>query len=907
MALETFCANLACRRRLLFPDSTAGQTVRCATCKHTFIAGASTTTGTAGSLTSTSQPTVADSIGATFGRFIVRAKLGAGAFGTVYRAFDPILDRDVALKVLNPGMMSDGKRVERFLREAKAAAQLRHPHIVAVFDAGTDGDRYYIASAFIEGQPLAETIPEAGSDFARAARIVRELVEALAYAHKQGIVHRDVKPQNIMVDAQDRAHLMDFGLAARQDEETRITHDGAVMGTPSYMAPEQAGGVRGDAKPAIDQYAAGVVLYELLTGRTPFSGPLAVVLHNVIHTAPDSPRKFRPDLPKDLETICLKAMSKRPEDRYADCQAFADDLRRWMEGEPILARRLAPSERFTRWVNKEPKLAIAATAIAVLLMLALGLMYGSGERARENARTQEALRKEADAATAQAEKEAADARAAEKRAEDEAARALTAQANEERENERAKAALAKAESEQQKAQMAATEAESRRKEAEEERKKAAEALARLVEEERQRLAADEKVRQAAADLEAARNRADAYALGRPQLYGHVLRQIESKRLQATDALETVPVALRDWEWQFLNRGPSSIAQDWPLPGPRGSVYCVNPAGSLAAIGDNKNTKLLIHDLKALRTNSYLLAFENLDLFKEARLLEITQLHFTTDTAVLIEMRLTRPRTEDRLGGKGSERVKDQEFSVVGLFNLEGKGKWDALLSNFFSGCRIESVTPDKQAVVVAASAESQYQAGFNGPCASWLVGKLRTDLRLTSFVPGADGVSSTPCVVSGDLRFIASEGSIRRLERETKLIRNLDLPAAVFNPAQRVSSQAFSSTGAMFAVSVAGVRSQLRTIHVYPVKDSTAPRRVLLGHTGVIRVLAFSRSENRLASGAEDGTVKVWDLTTQECLLTLPGPGGTITQLQFTPDGTRLMAVTDEGTFRVWDGSMRKK
>jgi serine/threonine protein kinase len=228
------------------------------------------------------------------GRFQVRQRLGAGAFGTVYRAYDPQLDREVAVKVPNSGVLADPRRVERFLREAKAAAQLRHPHIVPVFDAGRDGDTLYIASAFIHGRPLSETTEERGTDFPRAAKLVRELAEALAYAHEQGIVHRDVKPDNILVDDQDRVHLMDFGLAARQDETARLTNDGAVMGTPSYMAPEQAVGNTAEAGPAADQYAAGVVLYELLTGKVPFEGPVPVVLHNVIHTPPEPPSKFRP-------------------------------------------------------------------------------------------------------------------------------------------------------------------------------------------------------------------------------------------------------------------------------------------------------------------------------------------------------------------------------------------------------------------------------------------------------------------------------------------------------------------------------------------------------------------------------------------------------------------------------------
>jgi len=222
-------------------------------------------------------------------------------------------------------------------------------------------------------------------DFARAARLTRELAEALAYAHEQGIVHRDVKPDNIMVDSNDHIHLMDFGLASRQDEESRLTNDGAVMGTPGYMAPEQAAGQTGEARPAADQYSAGIVLYELLTGQVPFEGPPMIVIHNQIHTEPPRPGIRRPDIPKDLETICLMALNKRPEDRYGDCREVADDLRRWQEGEPISARELSPLERLGRWVRKNRAIAGLASLAAAILLLGIVVSMGFAISAAQQA------------------------------------------------------------------------------------------------------------------------------------------------------------------------------------------------------------------------------------------------------------------------------------------------------------------------------------------------------------------------------------------------------------------------------------------------------------------------------------------------------------------------------------------
>ncbi|MFO0845522.1 MAG: protein kinase [Gemmataceae bacterium] len=414
MAITVRCPNPQCGQTFHVPDSYAGKTGRCHACKSSFPIPAA---GSGPSEQVVEKPAQGAGVGVgvpqTIGRFQLRAKLGAGAFGTVYRAHDPQLDREVALKVPQAAVLDSPKRVERFLREAKAAAALRHPNIVPVYDAGVTGGQHFIASAFIEGQPLAKAVGEKGVGNSRAARIVRDLAEALAYAHAAGVVHRDVKPANVMLDAEDQPHLMDFGLAARLESTEKLTHEGAVLGTPSYMAPEQARGQEGEARPQSDQYALGVVLYELLTGRTPFEGPPQVVLFNVLNTAPPSPRGLRKDIPKDLETICLKAMAKAPARRYSDCQAMADDLRRWLEGEPIKARRPSLGENLARWFKQDPRLAGAiVTTVAALAVAAGALFWRLGEAVAETARVKaegEAQRAKAEEALGEQHKAAADA------------------------------------------------------------------------------------------------------------------------------------------------------------------------------------------------------------------------------------------------------------------------------------------------------------------------------------------------------------------------------------------------------------------------------------------------------------------------------------------------------------------
>jgi tRNA A-37 threonylcarbamoyl transferase component Bud32 len=339
-------------------------------------------------------------------RFTITRYLGEGAFGRVYQAEDPLLKRTVALKVAKPEQLSGEKRVERFQREARAAANLLHPHIVAVFDSGQDGPLHYIASAFVPGRSLADVLAETTEsgkrlDLREAVQIVRKLAEALAYAHEQGVVHRDVKPGNVMLREDGQPLLMDFGLAARNDETERLTMAGQFMGTPEYTSPEQW---RGEAQPASDQYSLGCLMFELLTGEKPFSGGSSehyLMLHTQM--VPSSPRKVRPDLPRDLETICLKCLEKEPRLRYRDCQALADDLRRWLEDEPVTARRVGVAGRAMKWARRSPLLAsLVATTVLALVGGTVVSMYFAFD-AREKEKRADTKKREANAALAEVE------------------------------------------------------------------------------------------------------------------------------------------------------------------------------------------------------------------------------------------------------------------------------------------------------------------------------------------------------------------------------------------------------------------------------------------------------------------------------------------------------------------------
>jgi tRNA A-37 threonylcarbamoyl transferase component Bud32/tetratricopeptide (TPR) repeat protein len=341
------------------------------------------------------RPATPTGLPSRIGRFEIRRYLGEGVFGLVYLAHDTLLKRDVALKVAKPEQLSGQRRVERFQREARAAANLQHPHIVAIFDSGQDGGHHFIASAYIAGRSLHAILEERpeGKTLERrqAVQIVRQLAEALGYAHKQGVVHRDVKPGNVMLREDGEALLMDFGVAARLDETEKLTVAGQFMGTPEYAAPEQW---RGAARAASDQYSLGCLLFELLTGERPFAGSSSehyLMLHTT-QPAP-SPRKYRPDLPRDLETIVLKCLEKEPERRYGDCQALADDLRRYLEGEPVKARPVGRLERAWRWGRRNPAVASMLAALIVVMagsLAALSALYVNAERQRQMAEHREA-------------------------------------------------------------------------------------------------------------------------------------------------------------------------------------------------------------------------------------------------------------------------------------------------------------------------------------------------------------------------------------------------------------------------------------------------------------------------------------------------------------------------------------
>src|SRR5881296_1266447 len=318
-----------------------------------------------------------------FGDYELLEQIGRGGQGVVFRARQKSLNRIVALKVIGLGRWATEAHLKRFRLEAEAAARLEHPGIVPIYEVGERDGSCYFSMKFVEGGQLDDVPRRQPMPIRRAVELIANVARTVHYAHEHGILHRDIKPGNILLDAKGEPHLTDFGLARLLETESTVTRTLEVLGTPSYMAPEQALGENATVSSATDVYGLGAVLYQLLTGQPPFAGGTTYeTIKLLLDTEPRQPRLVNPKIDRDLSTICLKCLEKDPKRRYSSALALAEDLERWLKHEPIQGRRTGIFARGKKWVRRNPSIAVLA-AMLLALAVPLGVMVWKSEFPRQ--------------------------------------------------------------------------------------------------------------------------------------------------------------------------------------------------------------------------------------------------------------------------------------------------------------------------------------------------------------------------------------------------------------------------------------------------------------------------------------------------------------------------------------------